>query len=293
MITVLTYEELVAAIASGEEIILGDHISVPEGETITIPRNQEITIDLGGFTIHGTRAASFVGNSSLLYIDFDAVLNLSNGGILLNGSGDASFANYANAITVQSSILNGSGLLVQNDIAEGISCGIDVINNSAAKANLTDCFVSGKRYAVRQFVLNQTKANEVIGTDCQFFSSSSTGIMIQNADSRGSGLSSLTLKNSWVQAPRGLYIWDSNSGPVEEKSMTINLEKGASLMANITPDPAGDAYLPGYEGEIVVDYSGGQHADRVQINDKRHTHAEPFSISFGAKVTVGGRKLDI
>lgn len=293
--TVSTYEELVAALLTETEITLGASIEVPGGETLIIDTGKSVSIDMKNFTISATFNAPYSKNFDVILVKSNATLTLKDGTVSCAGAGDTSYAKYVNGISMIGGHLVANNVKFISDIVNGIAACLDINTAGAstpASATLTDCELTAKRYCARLFACSAKNLAALTATNCKF-TGGSTGPFIQSASSNVEAKAEVTLNKCEVSATKGFYIWDTNkNAPAGDETIIVTLGKGTTLKATATADPAGDAYMPGYDKEIMVDYSGGQHADRVKVIDQRVGYHQPFSITYKNKYKRGGRVIE-
>lgn len=273
---VSNYHDLVEAILAGERLItLDNDITIPDDIMITIPANAEITIDFNLFTITGNLTSHPRANWSLIDMQAGSKLTLNNGFIELNGVGDPSYAYSTNVISCYCATFEANRMGITSNTPSGISSAVDVLTNGStgdSTATFKETVIVAERYGVRAFGNSKTKTSRVVCQDC-VFNCQSCGPLLQQASSAPNfSFIDCQLNNTTVRAPRGIYIWDCDtSTEPRDSNIILTLNGSTKSYATITPDPSGDDFYPGFEGEVVVDVSGSQHIGHIKIADNRNT----------------------
>lgn len=273
---VSNYHELVEAITAGTSSIdLSNNITIPDDIMLTIPANAEITINFNLCTITGNLTSHPRANWSLIDMKAGSKLTLNDGFIELNGVGDPSYAYSTNVISCYCATLDVNRMGITSNTPNGISSAVDVLTNGNtgdSTATLKETVIVAERYGVRAFGNSKTKTSRVICSDC-VFNCQSCGPLLQQASSAPNfSYIDCQLNNTTVRAPRGIYIWDCDTSTgSRDPNIALTLTGSTKSYATITPDPSGDDFYPGLEGEVVVDLSGGQHIGHMKITDNRNT----------------------
>jgi len=261
-------------------IQLSGNIAVPNDEeksAINIPANANVTIDLNGHTISGSRTDTSP-NYGLVNVGMNANLTIENGTVTYGDDGDSTYANYRDTITVQSGTLTVKNATISNTCPYGISSAIDVISGSADDAVLIieDSTINSTRYGVRLFANSLTGAAKMEMTNTTV-TATSAAIFLQQPSTNKKGLMEATITDSTIKGKYGVYLWDCYAAAGEGDNIKLTLNGTTTLTSTESfPERAEavsnhtDGKYPRYDGGIIVDYSTASGDSNLKLTDNRN-----------------------
>ena len=261
-------------------IQLSGDIAVPDDaakSAINIPANANVTLDLNGKTISGSRSDT-TPNYALVNVGMNAALTIENGTVTYGDNGDSTFSAYRNTISVQRGTLVVKNATIENTCKAGISSAIDVISNTGsedATLIIESSTINSSRYGVRLFG-NSTAGTAKMEMKNTTVNATSSAIFLHQPTSDKLGLIDATITDSQITGGSGVYLWDCNDTAGDGDNVKLTLNGTTTLTSTSTySDKASavaaheDGYYTGFENQIVVDYSTGSGDSHLLVTDNR------------------------
>ena len=276
---------LLSSVSTTEPVTiqLTENITVPndaQKSAITIPANANVTLDLNGKTISGSRTDQ-KPSYAMINVGMNSTLTIENGTVEYGDPGDGSWSAYRNTISVGRGTLVVKNATIINTCPTGISSAIDILTNTGpedAKLIIEDSTVQSQRYGIRLFG-NSPNGTAILEMKNTTVTAGSAALMLQQSQGGSNNTPIVaTLTDSTLTAPRGVYLWDCNTvaGTSGEESINLILKGSTTMSATGTfSDKAAaiaagaDGNYPGYANQIIVDYSTGSGDTNFKVTDNR------------------------
>lgn len=296
-VRVSTYSDLsteISAASEATEIILDGDINVPDDETIVIPSEKNITLELNGHTISGKSTAS---KGSTLIINNGTLTVKDNSDTLKDGSGSGKITFLAehpdekNSPTYSSDLMNNNGTFVlEGGLLENITDNVNAhaantIDNNSVALNDTKLTINGGKissksscgirvYASRDVYNNDLTMNGGIVEGVY-------GIQLQTASGNIQPKSNIIIKDGEVKGTGiAFYVFDASTQTNE-----INISvTGGKFTAESSNGYA--TYLYGSFFDVAID--GGDFESNSYAFYYYDSLEAPKSESARGKVTING-----
>lgn len=302
-VNVNTLSALQNAITKGTADIvqLGSDISIPAGDTLTIPKNTRVMLDLNGKTISAS-----AGEGTAIKAEQGSSLTLINGSIAGPGDSTKTYGINTNGAEVVMSKVS------VTDFRYGIYMGDNENSNELdSRVHMVDCTIDAEWYAVfisgngslsaqkTQLIIENSKlssdgivitgngsatGNGRWGTDIQILNSTITA-NISNG-TRGSGIyqpqqnSTMTINNSTVEGYVGVAIKGGSVNIIDSTIKGTGAYQAPAFSGSGFTDTGDAVYVEtGYGYEILLKISGSStltsdNSQSLQVYDPNATNVK-------------------
>lgn len=292
-VNVTTLSALQDAITNGyaDVVRLSSNITIPEGETLTVPANNKVMMDLGGYTITNVEGAAIKAEPG-------SSLTMTNGKLeQASQTGDEEPATTYGVYTTGAEVVM-SNVTVE-DFDHGVYMGDNVNSNELdSRVYMVDCNITAETCAVfisgngllseqkSQLIIESSKlysTNIVIsgngdatgngrwGTDIQIINSTVCGIKKDDESPFGSGIyqpqknSTMTVYNSYIEGYNGITIKGGSVSIVDSTVKGLGAYTEPAIEGSGFTDTGDAVYIEtSYDYEIQLEISEGSiltHAD--------------------------------
>ncbi|MDO4810610.1 MAG: TasA family protein [Eubacteriales bacterium] len=275
---------LLGSVTASEPVAikLSDDISVPNDaakSAIKIPANADVTLDLNGHTISGGRSDK-TPNYGMIDVGMGATLTVMNGTVTYGDDGDSGFSAYRDTITVQRGTLIVKNATIINTCSAGISSAIDIMSNTGsedAKLIIENSTIESSRYGIRLFGNSET-GSAILDMKNTTITATSSALFLHQPSATKKGLIDATVTDSIIKGVSGVYLWDcgNTAGNGDNIKLTLNgttafTSTGTYLDRDSAISQNKDGYFPGFNNQIIVDYSTAAGDNYFKVFDNR-TH---------------------